>query len=158
VAETRREAAKEFTERQKQTEAQQAWDEAIAQHGTEFEGKMATLTANSPEGLQLAVSGLENWSSVAVHLADHLDELQAIASEFRRNPYAAVAKLGKLEDRLVEKEKPAPVLPQPKAAAEKPLPPPPPKVGGRPTPVVDIDLAKADMSVFKREVASMLRR
>lgn len=121
------EAVKEFREIQAretaQRSAQEKYDAAVAKHGKEFPALMERARELAPEGLQVAVSSLDNWDTVAVHLAKNPAQLQELAQTFNQNPTKAIATLGRIEAALISKEtKPA--------TTEKPLPKPLAKVGG----------------------------
>ncbi len=159
IAETERTVEAKLTARQRDETLRKDWDEATEAHGAEFPELMKTLASSAPEGLQLAISGLDNWSQVAVHLAKTPDELRFLARKFDHNPYAAVAELGRLEDRLQQASKPPePAKVVAPARVEKPLPPPPARVGGSASATPKVDLEKADMRTFKREVLHLLER
>ncbi len=157
IAKTERTVAERFTAQQREQSLQKDWDGAIEDHGADFGANMAMLAASSPEGLQLAISGLDNWSAVAVHLAKAPEELKALAAKWEQNQYAAVADLGKLEARLQTGTKP----PEPaKVAPVKPaakLPDPPAKVGGAASTVPSVDLETADQGTFNRTMKAYLR-
>lgn len=102
--------------------ASKRWNEAVAKHGEDFPSLMEAAQEIAPEGLQLAISGLEHWSDVAVHLAKDTKQLKELAEKFATNPYAAIATLGRIEAALISKQAPK--------AAEKPLPEPVAKIGG----------------------------
>jgi hypothetical protein len=146
---------KQLTAREQERQSKQAWDDAIVEHGAEFPAHMDTLRANSPEGLQIAISGLDNWTGVASHLGKNPEELKSLTTLFERNPFAAVASLGKLEARLDQAANQPPKEDPPKP---KPLPDPPPKVGGGATANVGIDLNKEDPGspAWKREARRQL--
>ncbi len=157
IAKTERTVEDRLTAQRRDADLKKDWDSATEQHGADFPELMKTLAANSPEELQLAISGLDDWSAVAAHLAKSPGELKALAARFKANPYAAVADLGRLEARLQQESKspePAKVLP---AKVAKPLPPPPAKPGGAATATVGVDFEKADQSTFNREMAKLLR-
>lgn len=159
IAETERTTEAKLAEQQRMSDLKKDWDAALKTHGEEFRDFAQKVMEGSPEGLQFAISGLENWPAVTVYLAKHPKELQAIVSKFEATPYRAIADLGKLEDRLTQVAKPP--EPESKAPAKptaKQLPPPPAKVGGAATPLAAVDLEKTDMRSFKREIAHMLER
>jgi hypothetical protein len=113
------EAVRAELERERQQKAaDERWNAAVTEHGADFEAKAKTIADTAPKEMQIAISALENWSKVAVHLADNPGELQALAEQFKSNPYAAVAALGKLEAKVTA---PPPVVPK---AKEKEPPPP----------------------------------
>lgn len=158
IAKTERTVEERLTARQREDSLKRDWDGATEEHGAEFPEHMKTLAASSPEGLQLAISGLDNWSQVAVHLAKTPAELKALAAKWDVNPYAAVAELGKLEARLQTESKPPDPAKTPAKAAPKPLSAPPPKPGGNASPIVAVDLEAADQGVFNREMKAILAR
>jgi len=103
------------------------------------EATQAVVENSTPE-FQLAVSALDNWAGVTVHLGKHPEELTAIVAKFKANPVGAIADLGKLEERL----KPAPK--QAEKAPEKMLPAPPRTAGGSAsasTPRLNLERAEA---------------
>ncbi len=157
TAKTERTVTETLTARQKDEALKRDWEEATEKHGADFPDLMRNALASVPEGLQMAMSNLDNWSDVAVHLAKSPDELRALTAAFEQNPYKAVAELGKLEDRLQQASKP-PETPAPASPAKvtKPLPAPPAKPGGAATVTPKVDLEKADMRTFKREMRSIL--
>ncbi len=109
-------------EKARKAKSQERWDAAVAKHGEEFSSLMDTAIAIAPPGLQLAITGLDNWSDVAVHLAKDTKQLKELAAKFATNPYAAIATLGRIEAALISKAS--------TPAAVKPLPEPITKVGG----------------------------
>ncbi len=155
IARTERTVKEQLSAQQREESLTKDWNEATEEHGADFRANMATLRDSTPEGLQMAISGLDNWSAVAVHLAKAPDELKALADKWNTNQYAAVADLGKLEARLQAGTKP-PEAVKPKPAA-KPLPPPPAKVGGAASTVQSVDLETADQATFNRTVQAYLR-
>lgn len=151
VTETRKTVAQEFTANQEREEGRRKWDTALKDHA-ELPQMAPQVIENSPEGLQVAISALDNWAGVTVHLGKNPGELAALVQQFKANPHRAVAELGKLEDRL----KPAPK--QAAAAPDKPLPKPLAPVGGgasASTPKVDME--NAPFSAFKSEVRRALK-
>lgn len=117
----------EFQRRQDHDAAKARWDKAATEHGEEFSGLMKTVVESSPESMQEAISQLENWSKVAVHLGKNPAELTALADKFKSNPIAATAQLGRIEERITAAPavappvKPkAPRLPAPLSAVEAP--------------------------------------
>jgi hypothetical protein len=149
---SREAVSKELTERQSQEAGKKAWDEAATKHGAEFPSLMDTLRASVPPEMQQAISALDDWSGVAVHLAKNEAERAVLVEKFKTAPLAAIAQLGKLEDRL----KPAA---QPPADDKPPLPRPLKAVAGGPLGTAPpVDLEKASMSVFKGEINRMLAR
>lgn len=135
IAETERRTEAKFTQRQQEAKAKERWDEAVKTHGAEFPKLMDAARAIAPEGLQAAISALDNWSGVAVHLAKNEAQLKELAAEFQANPYKAIATLGRIEAGLKT---------APKAA--EPLPKPPVTEGGK---------SSASVGAFDFETASM---
>lgn len=143
-------AEKRFAEREAQKAAKERWDGAVKEHGETFSSKMDTLLAAIPEPMQLAISALDGWSKVAVHLADNPAEMKAMADQFTAHHVGsagflkAVAQLGRLEDKLTT------VAKEPEKEIAKPakaLPPPLKKVvKAVETDSGDFDLANATMS------------
>jgi len=139
-----------LTERQASQERQKAWDAATVTHGAEFPALMDVLSASTPVGLQRAISALGDWSGVAVHLAKNEAERDALVAEFKTNEYSAIAKLGKLEDRL------KPVAKTESAAKPEELPRPLKPVAGNVSSTGVTDLEKADMRTFRQELAKLV--
>jgi hypothetical protein len=126
-------AIREFEATTSQREAQKAaeerWNAAVEKHkaaGVDFPALMESARALAPEGLQVAISALDNWDGVAVHLAKHPAELKQLAQTFQQNPTKAIATLGRIEAALTSQE----TKPATPAKAEKPLPEPLAKAGG----------------------------
>lgn len=112
-------AVREELERERQQKAaDERWNAAVTEHGANFEAKAQKVAAETPKEMQIAISALENWSKVAVHLADNPSEMAALVAQFKSNPYAATAALGKLEAKVTA---PPPVVSK---AKEKEPPPP----------------------------------
>jgi len=149
---------KQLTERELQRNVEQKRADAEAVHGADFPSLMDTLAQNSPEGLQKAISGLDNWSGVAVQLAQKPEELAALVAIYQANPAKAVAQLGRIEFQLEQAAAtPAPkppAIPARAAASPKPLPDPAPRVGGSASAAVPLDLntLAGDMPAFKAEM------
>ncbi len=151
-SETRKMVVAEMTAAQLGRETQQAVAEAVKTH-PDFQQHADMIVANSPEPIQLAISALENFAAVTVHLGKHPEELAQIVQSFQANPYAAVAQLGKLDAKL---SAPKQAVVAPKGAA--PLPPPPKVVGGganASTPKVDLETA--DFKTMKAEFKRMTK-
>lgn len=145
IAETERRTEAKFTERQQQQAAQVRWDEAVKTHGAEFPKLMEQAQGIAPEGLQKAISALDDWSAVAVHLAKNPAQLKDLASVFEANPYKAIATLGRIEASLKT---------APKAA--EPLPNPPSTVGGGASASAGaFDIENASMSALRKHVAKV---
>lgn len=149
IGETRKTFAQESSAREQQAAHKTAWDSAVKEHGAEFPTLVKTVTDQTSEGFQTAVSQLEDWPRVAVHLAKNQAELTEIAGLFERNPYQAVAKLGQLQAKL----QPAPKT----AAAAETLPEPPKKVGGAAAATGSTDLSdgRISFSAFKAGVEKL---
>ena len=147
-SETRRTVEQEFTARQAAAESKRAFDEALKAHG-DLREMADTVIEGSPEPLQLAISALNDWAGVTVHLGKNPEELAALVQKFQSNPYGALADLGKLEARLTSSKEPE----KTEKPAEKPLPAPPAQVGGRASASAPkVDLEKADDATFMREL------
>lgn len=132
-------------------EAKRERDGAITKHGAEFPARSQVVAEGSSEGLQYAISGLEDWSGVVNHLGQNPNELAELNQLFESNPARAVARLGKLEDRIAAvNEKPAPVR-------EKRLPEPIVPQGGNSSTGGRVNLETADFQTSKRELARMLK-
>lgn len=151
IAETRKTSAQEFKAREQQTAQQQAWNAAVKEHGDTFPGLVKSVTDQTSEAFQTAVSQLEDWPRVAVHLAKNQEELNTIVAEYERNPHRGMAALGRLEAKL----KPTPKT----AAAETVLPNPPKVVGGAAaaTGAIDLSDGRQSMSTFKAGLRKMLQ-
>lgn len=135
IAETERRTEAKLTQRQQEAKAKERWDAAVKVHGAEFPKLMETATAKAPEGLQQAISALDHWSDVAVHLAKNPARLAEVVEKFNANPYAAVAELGRIEASLKSVTKAADPLPKP--------------------PVIEGGKSSASTSAFDVETASM---
>lgn len=138
----------ELQQQQLNEARKQAWDEATVKHGKDFPAMMDSLAENTPVDFQRAVSDLDDWSGVAVHLAKNEAERNALVAEFKLRPFAVIAKLGKLEDRL---------KPEAKASTET-LPKPLKPVGGGPTGAntkVDLNDPKLSYSEIAKELERM---
>ncbi len=147
TTETTRTVEQRFADNKAQEASKVKWDAAVKTHGAEFPALMATAQKSAPEGLQLAISSLDDWSGVAVHLARDPAKLAELSAQYAANPYAAIAKLGRIEASL----KPAT---QPAAAA--PLPAPPAKAGGGASAgTVDFNAETASMSQLRAHVAKI---
>jgi hypothetical protein len=125
-AEAKREFEQETTEREAKKTREQRWNEAVTKHGKDFPSQVEAVRAVAPEGLQVAISALDNWSGVAAHLGKNPGKLQELATLYAQNPTRAIATLGRIEAALTTDPKPA----TPPAKEEKPLPEPIAKVGG----------------------------
>lgn len=116
-----------FQERQAQEAAKARWDSAVKEHGDKWEQSVKTVAEVAPESMQFAISALDNWSKVAVHLAANPAELSALADQFKAHPpgspgfFKAVAHLGRVEEKLTAA--PAEKIPAAKPKVER-LPPP----------------------------------
>lgn len=141
---------RKLTERQARDAQQKEFKAATEKHGKEFPALMDTLAETTPVEFQTAVSALEDWSGVAVHLAKNEAERKALVELFKTSPLQAIAKLGKLEDRLKPEAKPA--------KEETPLPKPLKPVGGDApggTARVDLNSPKTSFSEMAREFERM---
>ncbi len=148
--ETRKTVEQELTAKQALEESKRAWSEGAKAH-SDLQEMAEAVVANSPEPLQLAISALDNWAGVTVHLGKNPVELEALVRAFQTNPYKGVADLGKLEARLSTSSKQAE---PPKA--EKPLPAPlKPVAGSASASKPNVDLEKADDKTFMAELRSM---
>ncbi len=141
-AETDRMVEQKLTERQQKQAVQARWDEAVKTHGKEFPALMEQAQAIAPEGLQQAISALDNWSAVAVHLAKHPAQLKELSAAYDANSIKAIATLGRIEASL----KTAPKT----EAPAKPLPDPIAVVGGTASASAsDFDIEKASMASLR---------
>lgn len=134
--------------------------EALKQHGKEvLESAIEGFKEKAPADFQKAISQLDTWPAMVIHLNAHPAELKTITDIFAASQYRGVAALGKLESSLAQKaqapktEKPVPVV-----APPVPLPAPPAAVGGKSSPVGAIDLEKVSMTRFKQEITKRLAR
>lgn len=152
IGETRKTFAQETSAREQQNAHKTAWDSAVKEHGKDFPTLVKTVTDQTSEGFQTAVSQLEDWPRVAVHLAKNQAELTEIAGLFERNPYQAVARLGQLQAKL----QPAPKT----ATPAETLPDPPKKVGGAAaaSSAVDLSDGRISFSAFKAGAEKLLKR
>ena len=147
---SRESVRKELTEQQGREAAMKAWDAATTKHGEEFPTLMESLKGSVPVKLQEAISTLDNWSDIAVHIAKNEGDRNELVEKFKVSPTAAMVHLGKLEAKLT----PAAQVEQ----SEKPLPRPlKPIAGGPSSSVKPIDLDKAPMSQFTAEISSRLK-
>ena len=142
---------RQFQEREAQKSAQARWDSAVKEHGDKWESSVKTVTQTAPESMQSAISALDNWSKVAVHLAANPAELTSIANQFTAHPpgspgfFKAVAQLGRLEEKITAA--PA-VTPKPKPKAER-----------LPAPLSEVDApAEGGTGDFDYESASPAQR
>lgn len=146
LKETRRTVEQEFTQRRQQEAAQAKWDEAVKTHGAEFPKLMEKAQEIAPEGLQSAISSLDNWSAVAVYLAKNPAQLTDLAAAYSANPVKAIATLGRIEASLKA----------PKAAPATPLPAPPVTDGGKASASVGaFDYEGSSMSAFRTQIAKI---
>jgi hypothetical protein len=105
-AQTEKTVERKFQEKQQQKSAQDRWDAAVAEHGDKLETSVKTVSDVAPESMQVAISALDNWSKVAVHLAANPAELSALADQFKAHPpgspgfFKSVAQLGRLEAQI----------------------------------------------------------
>lgn len=112
------------------TESKKRWDGAIKEYGDGFPELVKTVVDATPEGLQMAISDLDDWPAVAVHLANHPDKLAEIVELFELSEVKAIARLGRIEAALSAKpasEVPATKAPRPATpiAGHKGAPPDP---------------------------------
>lgn len=135
--ETRKAVAIELKAEQAKAQEKQEWDDAAKKHGAEFPALMKSLTTSTSPELQLMISGLDDWSGVAVHLAKPANQAErdAIEGKFKTNPMEAYYDLRQLETRLKPAAKPV---------VEKPLPEPLTAVAGAAGATGAVDLDKAD--------------
>ncbi len=159
MAEGRRQAREELLESRWQESVEKTIELAKKAHGEKFDELRATVVYNTPEGLQNEIGTLEDWPSMIMYLGDpdNAAEMEKLGALYQRNPSAAIRELGRIEDRL---KKPEPKETEPVATGikTKPLPPPPAKVGGGSDASPQVDLEKADMRTFKREIKALLER
>ena len=102
---------RKFQEKQAEEAAKTRWDSAVKEHGDKWEPSVKTVSATAPEALQIAISALDNWSKVAVHLADNPATLAALVEQFKAQPLGshghmrAIAQLGRLEEKITSTAK-----------------------------------------------------
>lgn len=147
---TKQTVSREFTERQVADALQKEWEAASEEQGADFPAHMETLKTSTPEQFQIAVSGLENWAAVAVHLAKNEAERNALVEKFKTSPYSAIADLGKLEARLTTA-----VTKEPAAAPAKKLPAPLKPIAGGAQTVQATALGDLPMDKFKQEMTKL---
>ncbi len=155
AAETRRSVEQEFTQRQRQERIDARVNEGAAKQieaGAvkdvgEFNAHMETLVAGAPDGLQNAISSLDDWAAVGVHLAKNPSKLADLATMYGANPYAAIIKLGNLQ---------ASLKPATKPADEPKLPNPPAKEGGGASASSGaFDIEKASIHQMRRQAEKL---
>lgn len=157
LGEGERRTARILAEKDAKAKADQLW----GSRDKDISEARQRLLANSSEELQLAISALDDDATVSMvaHLGklENADELARLDALVATNPYAAAIAIGKLDDRL---NKPATQEPTTvtKPQEKKPLPEPPARVGGGATAAAKVDLEKADMKTFKREIQGHLGR
>lgn len=152
ISETEKATEKKITARNQEADNKKAWDAAAQEHGADFPALMDTVRAGSTPELQSALSSLDNWSGVAVHLARNPEKLAGIAAKFKANPVAAIADLGRLEAVIAEAAKPPespPVGPKPHTKA----PPPPTDLAARNAAPADARRAAVEADNFEAYVA-----
>lgn len=131
-----------------------AWNErteaAKATH-SDFDAVMAEA-AELPisKAMHVTIFESEHGPEVAYFLAKHPDEAARIA---KLSDFAAAREIGRIEGAIT---KPAAPASTPAKPAAKPLPKPAAPIGGGTAPS-EVDLDKADMSTFKREMAKRLK-
>lgn len=155
LAEAEKAADKRVAERQFQERFQRTVAEAEKAHGKGFDGLRQRIVDNTPEGLQIEIGTLEDWPSIVAHLGNPKNEAEmtALADMYGRSPSAAIRELGRIEDRL---KKPDSTVSTP--ATTPRLSPPPVRAGGSASATPTIDMEKAPMDVFKREMAKLMGR
>ncbi len=155
VKRTERTIDEKLTERQRQEKFEKVMAEAEKTYGKGFDEMRSRVVDSTPEGLQIQIGALDDWPSMVAYLGkpENADEMTALSNLFNRNELAAVRELGRMEDRL--KQIPA-TKETVKVKAEKPLPAPPVALGGGAAASPKVDLQKADMKTFKREMKAYL--
>lgn len=156
--ETRKTVTAELAATQQKAQEKQEYDDAAKKHGAEFPALMKSLIENTSPELQRAISVLDDWSGVAVHLAkpanaaertalvEKFAAIEAAAPDGKVKAFtAAISALTALEHRLKPAAKPA---------AEKPLPAPLTAVAGAASATGAVDLDKEDRPylTLKREL------
>lgn len=149
---TKKTVEAQFQEREAIKAAQARWDSAVKEHGDKWESAAKAISETAPESMQDAISALDNWSKMAVHLAANPAELTALAEQFKAHPpgspgfFKAVAQLGRLEEKITAA--PAVTAPKPKA-----------KVVTLPPPISDVDAATEEGNgEFDYEAATPAQR
>ncbi len=101
---------------------------------------------------------MDDWPAMVFHLGnpENSDEMASLVALYEKSPSAAVRELGRIEDRLAKPTTKEPTIKATETA--KPLPAPPVRVGGGAGAVPKVDLEKADMRTFKREIQPFLSR
>lgn len=157
LSEAERRADERYSERERKRQAEETIAKAEIQHGAGWQEARARVIENAPENLQRAISALDTWDGIVAHLGkeENAAELKDLSVKFAKNPYAAIAELGRLEDRL---KKPATQPETAKAPPAKPLKAPPLVVGGAAGAAPTVNLQTADMRTFKREIQTLLQR
>ncbi len=153
---TERTIDEKFTERQRQDKFEKVMAEAEKTYGKGFDEMRSRVVESTPEGLQVQIGALDDWPSMVAYLGkpENADEMVKLANLFNRNEPAAIRELGRMEDRL--KQLPATKETVKAKATDKPLPAPPVQVGGGAAAAPKVDLQKADMKTFKREMKAYL--
>lgn len=135
------------------------WKVALAKH-PDFEDAVAVVRGSAPAGLQEAISQLRDdndaaiWPDVVMHFHEHPEKLESLSVLYAKNPLTAITRLGVIAAGL---EAAPPVVVPPKTPAQPKVTPktPPKVVGGHQAPA-PVDLEKADMNTFAREVTKYL--
>jgi len=164
---TRATVQKEFDERNARESRERAWKESeavLVKAGTlkagEFAPLMDALAQELPIDLQRAVSALDDWATVAVHLAQNDDVRAELIESFKADRLRTIAKLGKLEDKL----SPAAKTAKPdEDEEEETLPPPARAIGGaargavKTKPLHEMVAKNGDVGDFLNEVGRQLK-
>lgn len=156
IAETRRTVEQEFTARHKQESAEKQIAEARS-NNPELDAQRKVVGEATPQGLQMAISELDDWSGVVKHLATNMNETAELVELFKASPVKAIAKLARIEDRLNQAAKqPTAVDVKPKT---EPLPDPLVKPGGsnsNSAPAVNFETAA--LSTAKAEWRRLMKK
>lgn len=157
LSEAERRADEKFTKRENERRQEEAIANAEKTHGSIWRSSVKKVAETAPQAFKDAVAGLDNWDGVVAHLGkeENDGELRSLVERFSAAPYAAIAELGRLEDRL---KKPATQPETAKAPPAKPLKAPPLVVGGAAGAAPTVNLQTADMRTFKREIQTLLQR
>lgn len=142
------------TEQQRGEQTQRQWSERQAEATKSIADYKEVVESvdlpNTPATQAFAAAVLESemGPQVMYYLGKNPQEVERLAA---LSPLSAVRELGKIENKLS-----TPPL-APTRVAAKPLPKPPAVVGGDQGPV-QVDLEKADMRTFRREMGKLLTR
>jgi hypothetical protein len=133
---------------------------AAVEETPDFEEVRDRVCAVAPEGLQIAISQVQDeagknlWPKLTLYFDENPAELEALSTQFKQNPYAATSKLGRIAATLFPVQTPTPPAKIPPKTSPKVVKPPT-AVGGTGTPAeVDINETK-DLAVVGRELKKL---